>query len=105
VTNLQTEALLHLAAADPGLPVPRIFPARNGMTELMSRSTTARRGWCACCRISREPRCMRPQGRPCCGVISAAAPHGSRGVFPISAMAGPITNCCGTFSTPPNCGR
>jgi Ser/Thr protein kinase RdoA (MazF antagonist) len=34
VTNLQTEALLHLAAADPGLPVPRIFPARNGMTEL-----------------------------------------------------------------------
>src|SRR2546429_7069273 len=34
VTNLQTEALLPLAAADPGLPVPRIFPARNGMTEL-----------------------------------------------------------------------
>ena len=34
VTNLQTEALLHLAAADPDLPVPRIFPARNGMTEL-----------------------------------------------------------------------
>lgn len=34
VTNLQTEALLHLAAAEPGLPVPRIFPARNGMTEL-----------------------------------------------------------------------
>jgi Ser/Thr protein kinase RdoA (MazF antagonist) len=34
VTNLQTEALLHLAAADPELPVPRIFPARNGMTEL-----------------------------------------------------------------------
>lgn len=34
VTNLQTEALLHLAAADPGLPVPRIFPACNGMTEL-----------------------------------------------------------------------
>lgn len=25
VTNLQTEALLHLAAADPDLPVPRIF--------------------------------------------------------------------------------
>ena len=34
VTNLQTEALLHLAATDPELPVPRIFPARNGMTEL-----------------------------------------------------------------------
>jgi hydroxylysine kinase len=34
VTNLQTEALLHLAATEPDLPVPRIFPARNGMTEL-----------------------------------------------------------------------
>lgn len=34
VTNLQTEALLHLAATDPELPIPRIFPARNGMTEL-----------------------------------------------------------------------
>src|SRR5882672_3352106 len=45
VTNLQTEALLHLAAADPSLPVPRIFPARNGMRSLMSRSTTARRAW------------------------------------------------------------
>ena len=27
VTNLQTEALLHLAAADPGLPVPRLGAA------------------------------------------------------------------------------
>jgi hydroxylysine kinase len=34
VTNLQTEALLHLASADPGLPVPRVFAARNGMSEL-----------------------------------------------------------------------
>jgi Putative homoserine kinase type II (protein kinase fold) len=35
VTNLQTEAAAPpLAPADPGLPVPRIFPARNGMTEL-----------------------------------------------------------------------
>jgi hydroxylysine kinase len=34
VTNLQTQALLHLAAADPGLPIPRIFPARNGAQEL-----------------------------------------------------------------------
>ena len=34
VTNLQTKALLHLAAADPGLPVPRIFPAMNGAQEL-----------------------------------------------------------------------
>ena len=34
VTNLQTEALVQLAAADPGLPVPRIFPALNGAAEL-----------------------------------------------------------------------
>jgi hydroxylysine kinase len=34
VTNLQTEALLHLAAADPGLPIPRVFPALNSMSEL-----------------------------------------------------------------------
>ena len=34
VTNLQTEALLHLASADPDLPVPRVFAARNGMSEL-----------------------------------------------------------------------
>jgi Ser/Thr protein kinase RdoA (MazF antagonist) len=34
VTNLQTQALVHLAAADPNLPIPRIFPARNGAQEL-----------------------------------------------------------------------
>jgi hydroxylysine kinase len=34
VTNLQTGALLHLAAADPSLPIPRIFPAQNGAHEL-----------------------------------------------------------------------
>jgi hydroxylysine kinase len=34
VTNLQTEALLHLAAADPSLPIPHIFPAQNGAHEL-----------------------------------------------------------------------
>ena len=34
VTNLQTGALLHLAAADPGLPIPRVFPAQNGAHEL-----------------------------------------------------------------------
>jgi hydroxylysine kinase len=34
VTSLQTEALLHLAAADPGLPVPRVFPALEGAQEL-----------------------------------------------------------------------
>ena len=34
VTNLQTQALVHLAAADPGLPIPRVFPARNGAQEL-----------------------------------------------------------------------
>jgi hydroxylysine kinase len=34
VTNLQTEALVQLAAVDPDLPVPRIFPALNGVNEL-----------------------------------------------------------------------
>jgi Ser/Thr protein kinase RdoA (MazF antagonist) len=34
VTNLQTEALRHLAASDPSLPVPRVFPALNGDLEL-----------------------------------------------------------------------
>ena len=34
VTNLQTEALNRLAAADPSLPIPRVFPARNGAQEL-----------------------------------------------------------------------
>ena len=34
VTNLQTEALVHLTAVDPTLPVPRIFPALNGANEL-----------------------------------------------------------------------
>jgi hydroxylysine kinase len=34
VTNLQTQALVHLAAADPGLPIPRVFPALNGAQEL-----------------------------------------------------------------------
>ena len=32
VTNLQTEALVHLAAVDPDLPIPRVFPALNGAT-------------------------------------------------------------------------
>ncbi|SHJ57450.1 Ser/Thr protein kinase RdoA involved in Cpx stress response, MazF antagonist [Bradyrhizobium lablabi] len=34
VTNLQTEALLHLAVADRRLPIPRIFAALNGACEL-----------------------------------------------------------------------
>lgn len=34
VTNLQTEALRHVAAKDPTLPVPRVFPALNGTLEL-----------------------------------------------------------------------
>jgi hydroxylysine kinase len=34
VTNLQTAALLHLAARDPSLPIPRVFPALDGALEL-----------------------------------------------------------------------
>ena len=103
VTNLQTEALLHLAAADPGLPVPRIFPARNGMTELDIAFDDGSTGLCACCRFWRALPCMPSQDRRRCGTISAGAPQGSRGALAISAIAGPITNCFGTFSTPPNC--
>jgi Ser/Thr protein kinase RdoA (MazF antagonist) len=33
VTNLQTGALLHIAAADPAFPVPRVFPALSGELE------------------------------------------------------------------------
>ena len=104
VTNLQTEALLHLAAADPGLPVPRIFPARNGMTELdVTFDDGSTRVVRLLSYLAGTPM-HAAEGRPCCGVNSAAAPQRSRGVFPISAIAA-ITNCCGTFSTPPNCGR
>lgn len=34
VTNLQTEALVHVAARDPGLPIPRMFRTRHGALEL-----------------------------------------------------------------------
>lgn len=34
ITNLQTEALRHLAAVDPTLPVPQVLPALNGVAEL-----------------------------------------------------------------------
>ena len=34
VTNLQTKALVHLATTEPGLPVPRIFPALSNALEL-----------------------------------------------------------------------
>lgn len=33
ITHLQTAALMHLAARDPGLPVPRVVPARDGRLE------------------------------------------------------------------------
>ncbi|WP_074125540.1 phosphotransferase [Bradyrhizobium sp. NAS96.2] len=34
VTNLQTEALRHVAVRDPLLPIPRIIPTRDGAAEL-----------------------------------------------------------------------
>ncbi len=34
VTNFQTEALAHIARADPGLPVPRVVAARDGRVEV-----------------------------------------------------------------------
>lgn len=37
VTNLQTEALRHIAARDPALPVPRVIPDRDGAAEVVTR--------------------------------------------------------------------
>ena len=34
VTNLQTEVLQHVASLDSSLPIPRIFPSRDGAVEL-----------------------------------------------------------------------
>lgn len=36
VTNLQTEALRHIAARDPSLPVPRVLPDRDGAFETLT---------------------------------------------------------------------
>ena len=36
VTNLQTQALLHIAARDPSLPVPRVLPDRSGAHEVLT---------------------------------------------------------------------
>ena len=50
VTNLQTEALLHLAAADPELADPTRLPGAERRAGARSSAlTTARSGWCACC--------------------------------------------------------
>lgn len=38
VTNFQTEALLHIARSAPGLPVPRVVPARDGRVEIPLQS-------------------------------------------------------------------
>jgi len=34
VTQLQTDALLHLSAAEPDLPIPRVYPALSGVRDL-----------------------------------------------------------------------
>lgn len=36
VTNLQTQALLHIATRDPRLPVPRVIPDRDGAYETLT---------------------------------------------------------------------
>ena len=38
VTNLQTEALLHIERNDPSLPVPRLLPTREGAHEAIYRA-------------------------------------------------------------------
>lgn len=42
VTDLQTRALLHVAAVDPGLPVPRVVPTRDGAPMLHHRAGVVR---------------------------------------------------------------
>lgn len=43
VTHLQTAMLQHLEQADPGLPVPRILPARDGAAEIELEAGGTRR--------------------------------------------------------------
>ncbi|WP_374382532.1 phosphotransferase [Dongia sp.] len=42
VTNLQTEALLHIARVDPGMPVQRVLPSVNGCHEEVLRDAEGR---------------------------------------------------------------
>ena len=103
VTNLQTEACF-TSYRGPRPAGPAHLPARNGMTEL---DITFDDG------SIRVVRRCRSRGNPdgCAGSVDGAAarsrpaPQRSHGVCLISAIAAPITNCCGTFSTPPNCGH
>ena len=43
VTNLQTAILQHLERTDPGLPVPRLLPARDGAAEIELEADGTRR--------------------------------------------------------------
>jgi Ser/Thr protein kinase RdoA (MazF antagonist) len=42
VIELQTAALAHVAAADPGIPLQRVVPALNGNTLVTTRYRIAR---------------------------------------------------------------
>jgi hydroxylysine kinase len=68
VADFQTQALLHIAAADPGLPVQRIVPTRDGLASfLWTAADGLCSAWCGCsatCPVSRCPTC---RARRCSG--------------------------------------
>ena len=106
VTNLQTEALVQLAAVDPDLPVPRIFPALNGANELdIGFDDGSTRVVRLLSFLAGTPFHTVESSTARSGAISANAPHGWRAGFAISGIPAPTTSCSGIFSTPPNCAR
>jgi hydroxylysine kinase len=42
ITQLQTQALTHIAATDPSIPVPRVIPTQNETTEISLSGSTVR---------------------------------------------------------------
>ena len=57
MTEFQTAALIHAAAADPGLPVPPVYPARDGRVVVATPAGALRLlGWCPGTPLARLPR-------------------------------------------------
>jgi Ser/Thr protein kinase RdoA (MazF antagonist) len=57
MTEFQTLALLHVAARDPGLPTPRVIPARDGRAILPTSDGALRLlTWCPGTPVARLPR-------------------------------------------------
>lgn len=57
MTEFQTQALLHVARADPGLPTPRVVPTRDGKTILPTPDGALRLlTWCPGTPVAKLPR-------------------------------------------------